>query len=101
MKPMYYIATAIFGLAISTPAFAATHTITIKNPDGDRIVRFSAMHAKVIGFKPTNATEFDVTIDLPDDGICNPIVRVTMGTGERVESRIAICQDQGFTLRNK
>lgn len=101
MKPVFYAATALFALTMATPAFATMHTITIKNPQGDRISRFSVMHSKVMNFQPTSATEFDVTIDLPDEAFCNPIVRVTMSDGERIETRISICQKQGFTIRDR
>jgi len=101
MKPRSYIIAGLLAAAVSSPALASTHTIKITNPDGDRISRFSVMHAKVIGFKPTNAKEFEVTVELPEGSYCNPIVRVTLGNSGRVEGRIAICQNQGFSLVDK
>lgn len=102
MKTQYLVAAAWLALSAAPPVLAAsTHTITIENPSGDRVRFFSVTNAKVIGFKATNATKFDVTVELPDTGVCNPYVRVTMGNGERIEGRVAICRNQGFTIRDQ
>ena len=98
MKIYVCLAAIAIAFAISAGAAASTHTIIVENPGGVRISGISVIGAKVIGFEPTEAKQFPLTVELPDDGVCNPIVRVRFRDGTKIDGRVSMCQNGGFTI---
>jgi hypothetical protein len=78
----------------SGTAQAAVYRVSIINYLHERIAGVSIVgnKGKVLDFKPTDAERFELKVDLPDDSVCNPIVRFRLGNSQRVTVRVPLCE---------
>lgn len=95
-KSAVVLAAVVAALLGACPALSATYTVHVTNISDEKIIGIKVMgrgRGEVIGFRPTTDKEFRITVELPDDGVCNPVLRFNMSSFRRIEGRVPVCSD--------
>jgi hypothetical protein len=83
-------------------AEAKVYKVTIVNHLHQRIVGVSIVGSnskgKVVDFQPTSEERFELKVDLPDDSVCNPVVRFRLPSHYRATLRVPLCQGGEYVL---
>ena len=81
-------------------AEAKVYKVTIVNHLHQKVVGVSVIggKGKVLDFKPTAEERFELKVDLPENGVCNPEVRFRLGIHYRATVRVPLCQAGEYVL---